>query len=233
MNITIEEMITQINSDDIAQEHEFQVLAEVRKTKFKAKSAKNLVDRIQIVEKVVLYNQQKEFTLGQKSNSGQINDIGDNKDNLENIGLPQTKKKSECFDSVSVDPSKEISEEQKNLKDSNRNLDIFGEDKKEDSQSNSKDGYFSNGDYQEVPQSDHLKPYNSFRGGGEVRSSRDNLISAHDSNSENKEGLTDRVKQEVISNSSSRNISSNQGLEENSNDNDKSTPSGKSGKLLT
>lgn len=68
MNITIEEMITQINSDDIAQEHEFQVLAEVRRNKYVSKSTKNLDDRIQIVEEVVLYNKHKELTLGNKGN---------------------------------------------------------------------------------------------------------------------------------------------------------------------
>lgn len=141
----------------------------------------------------------------------------------------QSEEKGEEFMSVSYDPSKESSEDQKHSKHSERNLDILSEEKKESSESKNKDNY-SSSDYQQVPQSDHLMPNSSFRSKG-ARSSRDNLISVADLNLEISEGQTERAKQQFLSENSSKHVLSNQGDDENYRDVEKSTPSGRSGKL--
>jgi hypothetical protein len=93
MNISIAEMIVQINNADDDQEHDLQVLEEVRKTKIKTQNTKDLNDQIQNVGKEVLNNKSKEVSFGvgnyTNKNSNKGSSKGEFKAKLEPVNFTQ------------------------------------------------------------------------------------------------------------------------------------------------
>jgi hypothetical protein len=99
MNINIAEMIVQINNADDDQEHDLQVLEEVRKTKLKPQNTKNLNDHIQNVGKEVLNNKSKEVSFGVGTHTNKGDNSGKNKDLLDpaTIGKMHSENKKDIF----------------------------------------------------------------------------------------------------------------------------------------
>jgi hypothetical protein len=99
MNINIAEMIVQINNADDDQEHDLQVLEEVRKTKLKPQNTKNLNDHIQNVGKEVLNNKSKEVSFGVGTHTNKDDSTRKNKDPFDpfNIGQMYNENKKDIF----------------------------------------------------------------------------------------------------------------------------------------
>lgn len=220
MNLKIEEMITQINNDSITQEHELQVLAEVRKTKIKTQNTKELDDKIHFAGKVVLNNKGKELSFGIQDNRSKEKITNKEKDEPEHINTNHLKAE-EKGDNSKINPTdlfKDIPKEFKDPLTSDPQTNTIEQQKKGDNEPKDKDQNKSKDEEEGLDI--------SFRS---AKLSAINFLDAKEIDLNRKESLASHINQEFLPVNSSKLIPKEQ--EENSKELENRISTNKSGKL--
>jgi hypothetical protein len=241
MNIKIEEMITQINSQDVIQEHELQVLAEVRKNKLKTNNSKDLDDRIKSVGHVVLNKLQKEVSFGNLDDENKGKEFEEHKNKTEHIDTEhlQTEMRVNMNKINPTDLLKEIPEEFKDPNNSKIMMKFIDENDESESKNNDEnesesknnDEDDSDSNDQKESRNDSSEQDSSFKDKRNKSSSESNYPD-NDLKLENRDSVNTPIKHEFLPVSPLKGFKKSQELEENSKEFEKRISKNKSGNFI-